>query len=525
MPIRSVSMVLAVMFVCGFMSVSWAQSGSGDPNSTIQVVPDFYNTPKVIDSTSNVMGDADISVDPHSGTLTIAHTDLYVPGDGGFDLKLTRYYHSLQPQAFNYYSPVGVGWSMHFGMIKTSRPNSMCDPLYNANLAENPVYIAPDGSQRPLAIGVNAGSGGPDDIPDPEYFTYITQSFDVVYCKGFLDPDPSNDELWMRTPDGRKYEFTSRFLDPLKDSPAIWYVNKITDANGNYLEIEYQSSGVEGNSGQLIESVETSDGRQVDFVYDSPGSKGPRLSHIVYEGHQWKYGYESSEVNHDGWPQSDYFLSSNLVSVTTPDNDKWEYDYNGFTDGKSGGEGCIRDIQNPYGGNISVSYQVEKVYEFDTFNFILNRMVTNLTEEGRNTYDYSYTRGTDGDTTTVSSDIGDTTYSFHGLRSVSDGEVWKIGIPKEVSFDPVSGSSSTTVYSYDKMPISRENAIRRERVGFNIPEDQYYYYPILVGKTLELGGETWERQFRSCDLGGGRYRKRTRYSGHSCLRAAHSYRQ
>ena len=495
MPIRSVSMVLAVMFACGFMPVSWAQSDGEDPNSTIQVVPDFYNTPKVIESTSNVMGDADISVDPHSGTLTIAHTDLYVPGDGGFDLKLTRYYHSLQPQAFNHYSPVGVGWSMHFGMIKTSRPNSMCDPLYNANLADNPVYIAPDGSQRPLAIGVNAGSGGPGDIPDSEYFTYITQRFDVVYCKGFLDPDPSNDELWLRTPDGRKYEFTSRFLDPLKDSPAIWYVNKITDANGNYLEIEYQSSGVEGNSGQLIDSIETSDGRQVDFVYDSPGSKGPRLSHILYEGHQWKYGYESSEVNHDGWPQSDYFLSSNLVSVTTPDNDKWEYDYNGFTDGKSGGEGCIRDIQNPYGGNISVSYQVEKVYEFDALNYILNRMVTNLTEEGRNTYDYSYTRDASGDTTTVSSDIGDTTYSFHGLRSVSDGEVWKIGIPKEVSFDPVSGPSSSTVYNYDRIPISTENEVRRERIGLNIPEDEFYYYPMLVGETFQLDGETWEKSY------------------------------
>lgn len=495
MPIRSVSMVLAAMFVCGFMSVSWAQSGSGDPNSTIQVVPDFYNTPKVIDSASNVMGDADIRVDPHSGTLTIAHTDLYVPGDGGFDIKLTRYYHSLQPQAFNYYSPIGVGWSMHFGMIKTSRPNSMCDPLYNAHIADNPVYIAPDGSQRPLAIGVKAGMGGPSNVPDPEYFTYITQNFDVVYCKGFLDPDPNNNELWMRTPDGRKYEFTPRILNPLTDSPAIWYVNKITDANGNYLEIEYQSSGVEGNSGQLIDSIETSDGRHVDFVYDSPGSKGPRLSHIVYEGHQWKYGYEDSEVNHDGWPQSDYFLSSNLVSVTTPDNDKWEYDYNGFTDGKSGGEGCIRDIQNPYGGNISVSYQVEKVYEFDTFNFILNRMVTNLTEEGRNTYDYSYTRASSGDTTTVSSDIGDTTYNFHGLRSVGDGEVWKIGVLKSKSFNPVSGSSSTVVYDYDRTPISRENEIRRERIGFNIPEDENYYYPILVGRTFELGGETWSKSY------------------------------
>ncbi len=61
------------------------------------------------------------NVDPFSGILTLSHTDLHLPGNGGLDVNVMRTYNSMiwgrRDTSFpgfiavNERSPVGIGWS------------------------------------------------------------------------------------------------------------------------------------------------------------------------------------------------------------------------------------------------------------------------------------------------------------------------------------------------------------------------------------------------------------------------------
>src|SRR5262245_12939317 len=63
-------------------------------------------------------------VDPASGTLAVVATDLVLPGNAGFDLRVTRVYNS---NVFPDYSSgsteleedswAGIGWKLHFGRV------------------------------------------------------------------------------------------------------------------------------------------------------------------------------------------------------------------------------------------------------------------------------------------------------------------------------------------------------------------------------------------------------------------------
>ena len=68
------------------------------------------------------------SVDPFSGFLTLVHTDLVLPGNGGLDVRIMRTYNSgiwgrrdiANPGMVAYadWSPLGIGWSMHMGIVR-----------------------------------------------------------------------------------------------------------------------------------------------------------------------------------------------------------------------------------------------------------------------------------------------------------------------------------------------------------------------------------------------------------------------
>ncbi|WP_083851800.1 RHS repeat protein [Alcanivorax hongdengensis] len=167
----------------------------------------------------------------------------------------------------------------------------------------------------------------------------------------------------------------------------------------------------------------------------------------------------------------------------------WRYSYDA--------SGNITSVVNPYGGQTSISYDTQLIHRFDADTAIYNKVVTQLHEAGRKTLNYSYSRGDDGDITTVDGDLGTTVYHFDGLGSVSDGEVWRIGLLKKKVYTPATGAESVHEYHYARKPISTENMIRRIRVGFNIPEDEYYYIPILTSETFTLGGDVWEKTYNT----------------------------
>lgn len=95
-------------------------------------------------------------IDPLSGTLTLSHTDIHLPGNGGLDVNLIRTYNSAiwgrrdiaTPGFMALYekSPVGIGWSMHMGIVR----NPFGLGGSNLSSPDNPVVEMPDGSRHIL---------------------------------------------------------------------------------------------------------------------------------------------------------------------------------------------------------------------------------------------------------------------------------------------------------------------------------------------------------------------------------------
>ena len=125
-------------------------------------------------------------INPFAGNLTLSHTDIVLPGNGGLDLKIQRTYNSKifdNPDTGEIdgitWGSMGVGWDFHFGRISTyaepfflQMPDGSFHTLYNNNHSNINSHIASN---------------------------YITEDFWVV------NYDQTNDRYIMTLPDGTVY--------------------------------------------------------------------------------------------------------------------------------------------------------------------------------------------------------------------------------------------------------------------------------------------------------------------------------
>jgi hypothetical protein len=115
-------------------------------------------------------------VDPFSGYLTLVQTDLVLPGNDGLDVKIMRTYNSAiwgrrdatsgstSLVAWNDESPLGIGWSMHMGIVR----NPYGSGSLNQYATDNPVVEMPDGSEHILYVDKNNSS----QFITRDYWTY-----------------------------------------------------------------------------------------------------------------------------------------------------------------------------------------------------------------------------------------------------------------------------------------------------------------------------------------------------------------
>ena len=59
-----------------------------------EVIPDFYKEPGLNPNRSFVNQNFNEHIDPFTGALQLHYVDVHVPGNGGFDLSVTRSYSS-----------------------------------------------------------------------------------------------------------------------------------------------------------------------------------------------------------------------------------------------------------------------------------------------------------------------------------------------------------------------------------------------------------------------------------------------
>ena len=430
-----------------------------------EAIPDFYKDPGFYPNRNYVGQDAGENIDPFTGAVQLQYTDIHLPGDGGFDLDITRSYSSLSvdpADLLNDRYPLGIGWTFHFGRILRKQNSNACVNVMGT-VAYNPVLELADGSRQLLAY---TGSSSP--------LALTTQRWRA---------DCMNDNsggLRIYSPNGVQYEMTHHATIGSAASPIhLWYATKITDRNGNSATIKYASESHE------ITGITTSDGRTVSFTYTgTSGSRSRRITSIMAEGQAYNYAYTSVSGSADTYQ---------LTSVTRPDGTTWRYDYNGNLNTLPGSH-VLQKLTYPQGGTIS--YQYGYVY-FDSQANPTSRaaVVTRKTTSAGGTWNFTYTPGNINvyDTTRVDGPDGTTTYRHVGPNYSTSGTVWMVGLLMSKAIENVQ----TETYTWDKQMISDQNYFRPGAFVAKVDADTYA--PIMTKKAVTLDGATYTTTFSSFD--------------------------
>lgn len=274
------------------------------------------------------------SIDPYTGMLKIQHVDLFLPGNGGLDIKVMRTYDSAGVYQLGVggigLASMGYGWIFHFGKLAG---NYVCQP-HLSTYARRPVFELPDGVQIKL---LKAPIGFP--------YLYTSREGWVADCANSMD----GGGLIVISPDGLRYEMTVRYSESGND---VFQVRRITDRHGNWLSFEYQMTG-----GRVyVTRCTSSDGRLVSISYSPGMTSGNRVYQITANGQTWQYDYTSNGLPLDPYANASSF---ELAKVTRPGGSSWTYEYPTFSSYYSPFvilKGYLARVMRPEGGVTSYNY-------------------------------------------------------------------------------------------------------------------------------------------------------------------------
>jgi len=400
------------------------------------------------------------TIDPFSGMLQLRHTDITVPGNGGLDINVNRFYLHHQDgggQNPAYNSMYGIGWTMHFGRIVVPRDHAdkVCtQSLWSVSTIDNPSLEHPDGARELLALSPLADA------------YLVTKSNWRADCVG--------NGILVTSPNGTQYlmsEVASLAVGG-GEVEKSWYATEITDIHGNSIHISYQTHPL---GYLLIDQVTghkpdgSSDGRVVTFSYESLDDEDPdaclKLSEINSNGQIWQYTYELLAGFDPGYT----FCGYNLTQVTMPSGQTWQYEYYP-RDHPNPGKFSLKKVTYPYGGIFEYTYQH---VQFDPTNAHLSTAVATKNTYGTNltpgTWTYSFapgsfpnpnnSGGTDYlDFNTITQPNGHTDYIFQGAAVTGFQNLWAMGLLLKTSVYAQDDTLIEDVVSeWEKRVISNEN--------------------------------------------------------------------
>ncbi len=505
----------AIGFVLGILLTQTASASVGT------MLPDFYASPGLSLDRESVATTVEENIDPFSGTLTLHHKDLVIPGNGGMDIVIQRVYNSgsiyhsrtnrvgsagpnlreLLPR-----TPYGVGWNLHFGKVTRTPPQVLNKVACHSNtvtettnVLDNPVFEAPDGTQHILVYNNSPSNGINANMVSRDHW--------AAYC---LTNGAGG--LEVISPDGMKYTLDYRKAVPtLYGTPAtdyVWYTTKIEDRNGNSINIVYDQTHTTGNY-PVFDKVTASNGRTVNFTYsDLTQANKIRLDRIIQAGgHSWKYNFTLLAGGH-------YLLNG----VDRPVNGDWGYTYHNFSTGIAG-DNALKTITYPEGG--AITYQ----YDYECFSYLAcvlgntfkSLVVVSKTNGGRDivpgTWTFSYDdSNTELITTTVTFPGGRYEYMHYGYRySISHAGnpmLWRVGLLKEKRTYDGSTLLQTETYTYgSSVVISNENYTRPPYSGgllavFPNIQDASVIAPLLTTKVIRRDGTNYTTTYANFTANG-----------------------
>ena len=452
-------------------------------------IRDYYSEPG-LHPFKNPTSDLNETIDPFSGTMQLRHTDISVPGNGGMDISVSRYYTSHQDfgdRQPSYQSLYGIGWTLNFGriVVPQAHADKIClQATFSVTTADNPSLEHPDGAREILVLATD----GTGDL--------ITKSNWRARCA----PD---DGLIVTAPDGTVFNMNIRATVAVGAGSleVSWHPSQRVDLNGNAIQINYLQHALgylyfDEVVGGLIDESEVfiGDGRLVKFAYGEDQNNGCFLLDTITTNSQvWTYEYGPALANETaGFDLCRY----NLTSVTLPSGQQWQYEYHPDTH-PGAGKFSLSKVTYPYGGTVDYSYQHVQ------FNQLVANETTSIHTKtisgpdiapGTWTYlfapesvDVSGGAGTAfADQTQVTRPDGIDIYLHQGAGLTGLGNVWAAGLvltKQVVALDFTLIEQTTTVW--DKRIISNENYFH----GVASEIDNETYSPIqLQVDTYRNGG-------------------------------------
>ena len=426
-------------------------------------MPDYYSEPGLNPNRDYSSTNGYETVDPFTGKLQLHHTDIFLPGNGGMDLKVQRSYTSL--------NSLGVAawtnpWSMHFGYVSNSSATTSICAIGQISNKKNPILVLPNGSTQVLSDSDNLGS-----------YNFISKQHWKATCA------TNGNGLIVTSPEGTIYEMT---YNGSNISQQAWFAQKITDKNGNWMSITYSNNN--GN-GVHVTGVSTSDGRNLIYSYTTQAFGYETLSSISGAGGTWTYSY--TQLTSGGQLVTGAYL---LTTVTRPDGLSWQYSYN--ADSSGAGSRQIHSVTNPSGGLTTYAYGTTFFYFSGSFA-TQDEVITSKSVTGLGAWTYSYAPSTGfgvPDTTTAIEPSRTITYTHIGYNTVANvGETWKIGLLTSKTIS----SSQTETYNWTPQLLCQQNDARV--FPWVTKVDTENYVPLLASKTITRDGATFTTSYSGYD--------------------------
>lgn len=491
---RNINILLNVIVIC-FFSFFVCQINAEE-------IRDYYSETG-LHPFKNPTSDLNETIDPFSGTMQLRHTDITVPGNGGMDISVTRFYTNHQDfgnRQPGYQSLYGTGWTMHFGRIVVPQLHvgKICtQATFSVTTADNPSIEYPDGARELLVLATD-GSG---DL--------ITKGNWRARCIS------GQDGMLVISPDGTEYTMNVRATVSTGENSleTSWYTSLQKDVYGNAIQITYTTNPLgymyidEVIGGRINNTNFTSDGRLVKFNYTTESNSCFLLDNITSDNRTWAYNYDSALSD----PDPNFNLCRyNLTEVTLPSNQRWQYEY--YPDTHPGaGKYSISKVTYPYGGMYEYTYQH---IQFDVTmpnqtTGILTKSVSgpNITP---GTWSYNFAPGSrtitgdnggsiQADVTTVTQPNGTTIHVHQGAASIGFNNVWATGLllGQEV-YTPGGVLIEQTTSVWDKRLISNENYFH----GIQGQVDTETHAPIAVATHTWRNGNTHSTLMSNHDVYG-----------------------
>lgn len=317
--------------VLGALASLCGQSVYAVDESSLPAIPDYYQEAGVSRNKGYENQSPNELIDTFSGKLQYHFTDLFIPGNGGFDLAVQRSYNAIDdpdstgagwPQEI---SPFGLGWNVHFGRVIRGANQGICSGSWSDS-SRNPVLEMPDGQRRVLY------EYGESQMTNR---VWISKDFWRATC--ILNAGDVPQGLNVESPDGTRYEMTaqSQTFGAVGHKLTAYYTTRIVDRNGNMFDLNYAPQVA--NTWAISSISNSVDGRSLTFSYNATGL----LTSITDGARVWNYEVVPGDGGH-------YYLSK----VTRPDGLFWEFSYNAESPGKA----SLKRVIYPGGGTIDYTY-------------------------------------------------------------------------------------------------------------------------------------------------------------------------